>query len=149
MLGRHRTSLFSGPLACGLTLLTSVVLLSGCSEAALSWSNALDHVGDQGEVCGPVAGMGRSKDDTFINLGKDYPDPGRFTIVVWDDADFRPPREPDGLRACASGKISMYDGVAQIEVEDGAEVDFFGPEEDVDMDYPAPGDGQAWTVLPW
>jgi hypothetical protein len=131
----------------GLPLLVSVAVLSGCSSAATSWDNAGGRVGDEVRVCGPVEGVGRDEDDTFINLGKDYPDPDRFTIVIWDQADFRAPATSDTLHACVSGIVSEYDGVPQIEVQDGAKVDFSDGEPEDERDFISPGDGYSWTVL--
>jgi hypothetical protein len=54
---------------------------------AVSWKNARQHVGRVVTVKGPVAGtyFARSSNGqpTFLNIGVDYPDSRRFTIVIW------------------------------------------------------------------
>ena len=65
-------------------------------------------------MCGPFAGTGRSSDDVFVNLGLTYPDPDRFTIVLWDVGSVETPAI--GRTVCASGRITTYQGVAQIEL---------------------------------
>lgn len=54
--------------------------------------------------------------DVFLNIGRDYPDPARFTIVLWDVGGVE--SLPAGTTLCATGPISMYNGVAQIELYD-------------------------------
>ena len=58
---------------------------------------------------------------TFMNLGRDYPNPRRLTVLVWggDRANF--PRAPErmfraGSLICAQGRVTLYRGVAEIEV---------------------------------
>lgn len=82
----------------------------------VSWKEARTHVGKKVRACGPVAGIGRDEDDTFINLGFDYPDKRRLTIVVWDHPGFRAPHAGD--TACATGKVTRHRGAAEIEVSD-------------------------------
>jgi hypothetical protein len=66
-------------------------------------------------VCGPVKGVGHDGNDTFINVGFNYPDKERFTIVVWDlSLDVR----RDVIEACGEGEISRYKGSTQVEVWD-------------------------------
>lgn len=80
----------------------------------IAWNEAANHVGTSQRVCGPLSGIGSSEDDVFLNLGRDYPDPARFTIVLWDVGGVQAP--PSGATLCASGVISTYEGVAQMEL---------------------------------
>lgn len=80
----------------------------------IAWNEAANHVGTSQRVCGPLSGIGSSEDDVFLNLGRDYPDPARFTIVLWDVGSVQAP--PSGAMLCASGVISTYEGVAQMEL---------------------------------
>jgi hypothetical protein len=82
----------------------------------ISWNEAVGYAGTEQRVCGPLAGDGYSQDDVFLNLGLDYPDPGRFQIVVWDVGGLEPIAH--GSTLCTSGVITLYNGVAQIELED-------------------------------
>lgn len=100
---------------------------SGSAEAAapapveqpgggISWNEAVGYAGTEQRVCGPLAGDGYSEDDVFLNLGLDYPDPERFQIVVWDVGGLEPIAH--GSTLCTWGLITLYNGVAQIELED-------------------------------
>lgn len=80
----------------------------------IAWSDAAAHAGTTQTVCGPPAGSGYSDDDAFLNLGLDYPNPGRFQIVVWDVGRIEP--IPVGVTLCTTGRISLYKGVGQIEL---------------------------------
>ncbi|WP_394551816.1 hypothetical protein ACDF64_13185 [Agromyces sp. MMS24-JH15] len=82
----------------------------------IAWNEAVGHAGTEQRVCGPLVGDGYDNDDVFLNLGLDYPDPGRFQIVVWDVGGLEPIAY--GSTLCTSGVITMYNGVAQIELED-------------------------------
>jgi hypothetical protein len=86
-----------------------------------SWSDAADHVGETLRVCGPLAGMGRDSDDVFLNLGRDYPDPSRFTIVIWDVGGVEPIKT--GTTLCTRGEITDYKGVAEIELRSPGDVE--------------------------
>jgi hypothetical protein len=90
-------------------------------EGAIAWNQAGDHVGSYKQVCGPFKGMGTSTDDVFVNLGRDYPDPDRFTIVLWDVGAVEQNFSGAAL-LCAEGPITSYEGVAQIELRDAADI---------------------------
>lgn len=83
-------------------------------EGAVAWSDGGAYMGQSVQVCGPLAGVGTSDDDVFLNLGLSYPDPGRFTIVVWDIGGVEPVE--DGVVVCATGTVSSYEGVSQIQL---------------------------------
>ncbi len=80
----------------------------------VAWDEAIAHVGSRERVCGPLASIGSSSDDVFLNIGRDYPDPDRFTVVLWDIG--RVKHIAAGTTVCASGRITRYQGVAQIEL---------------------------------
>lgn len=82
----------------------------------LSWDAAAEYVGTEQRVCGPITTIRTDDDDVFLNLGRDYPDPARFTIIIWDVGEVE--RLPAGTELCATGLVSSYDGVAQIELSD-------------------------------
>lgn len=120
----------------GVVLVLVAALISGCGQDpapadlpaadvtgppegtvadAVRWDDALSSVGTVTEVCGPYAGGAQTEDGVFLNLGLDYPDPGRFTIVVWG-AEW--PDWPNGFvpTLCVTGEVSVYEGVPQMEV---------------------------------
>ncbi|TFB82283.1 hypothetical protein E3O21_01100 [Cryobacterium flavum] len=89
----------------------------------IPWNHAVDYAGSTQRVCGPLAGGGNSEDDVFFNLGRDYPDPERFQIVVWDVGDLEP--IDGGVTLCTSGQITLYEGVAQIELTDPSLIEIY------------------------
>lgn len=80
----------------------------------ISWGQAREYVGTHQRVCGPLSGTGNSADDVFLNIGRNYPDPNRFTIVLWDVGGVE--TLPSGTTVCATGLITLYEGVAQIQL---------------------------------
>jgi hypothetical protein len=78
----------------------------------VDWSDAEDVVGETTTVCGPVASVIFDGGDTFINVGADYPDPDRFTVIVWNET-YRAFAAGDDL--CATGQVSEYQGAIQLE----------------------------------
>ena|GEM_PF-2229981 len=85
-------------------------------SGSISWDAAIDRVGAVERVCGPLKGIGYSDDDVFLNVGRDYPDPRRFTIVIWDVGRLEPIES--GRTVCTEGLITNYEGVAQIQQRD-------------------------------
>ena len=89
----------------------------------IAWNEAVNYAGTTQHVCGPLAGSGNSDDDVFLNLGRDYPDTGRFQIVLWDIGGVEP--IPHGTTLCTTGEITLYEGVAQIELESAGQVEIY------------------------
>lgn len=89
----------------------------------LTWDQAIFHVGTVKRVCGPLASVRSSDDDVFLNIGRDYPDATRFTIVIWDvgGVEYIEP----GATLCTEGVITTYQGVAQIELRTTADVELW------------------------
>jgi len=89
------------------------------------WDEAQKHIGEVACVEGVVASVGTSRGgDVFLNLGRPYPDPGRFTIFI-------PARCVGRLEAAlgarfwnnllgrtvrALGEIRLYQGVPEIQI---------------------------------
>ncbi|TFD49562.1 hypothetical protein E3T55_10775 [Cryobacterium frigoriphilum] len=89
----------------------------------IAWDDAVNYAGTAQRVCGPLAGGGNSDDDVFLNLGRDYPDSERFQIVIWDVGGLEP---IDGrVTLCTSGPITLYEGVAQIELTDPSLIEIY------------------------
>ncbi|MBC9927165.1 hypothetical protein [Leucobacter sp. CX169] len=89
----------------------------------IPWNQAVDHAWTTQRVCGPLAGSGNSYDDVFLNLGRDYPDPKRFQIVVWDIGSLE--SIAGSATLCTSGQITLYEGVAQIELTDPSLIEIY------------------------
>lgn len=92
--------------------------------AEIPWNEARNHIGEQGTVVGPVAGTkwasSSNGQPTFINIGADYPNSNRFTVVIWiqNRGNFSPPPEImyAGKTIAVTGTIQDYQGTAEIEV---------------------------------
>lgn len=95
-----------------------------CSTGRVGLVAAVNYAGTTQRVCGPFAGTGSSNDDVFLNLGRDYPDPERLQIVLWDVGSVEP--ITNGATLCASGQITLYEGVAQIELQSASLVEIYG-----------------------
>ena len=89
----------------------------------IAWNEAGSYAGTTQRMCGPLAGSGNSNDDVFLNLGRDYPDAERFQIVLWDIGGVEP--IPYGATLCTSGLITLYEGVAQIELQSASLVEIY------------------------
>lgn len=87
-------------------------------NGGLGWDEARAHAGTVQRVCGPLVSVRETDDGTFVNVGLDYPSPGRFTFVFWDV--YLDPIDA-AATVCGSGEVYLYDGVPQIEMwEPGA-----------------------------
>lgn len=92
---------------------------------ALPWYEAIDNIGAYTTVVGPVVDTAYAPDSrgtpTFLNLGLPYPDPGRFTVVIWIDGrwnfDYPPEETYLGLTICVTGTIELYEGSAEMIIE--------------------------------
>ena len=112
-------ALASGALA-GCGLLGSA---NPCPNA-IDWENAAQYVGQRVTIRGPVvashfaeAGDGQP---TFLDIGRSYPDPARFTVVIWgrDRPNF--PNPPDqayrSRQVCVTGLVDTAMGSPGIEI---------------------------------
>jgi len=97
---------------------------------SISWNEAKNHIGERITVCGPVVdgtwASGSSGKPTFLNLGEPYPDPDRFTVVIWIDNRGNFPQAPEdyylGKTICVTGLITEYNGIPEIEVSYPSEI---------------------------
>ena len=97
---------------------------------SIAWDEAKDHIGERVTVCGPVVdatwASGSNGKPTFLNLGKPYPDPDRFTVVIWIQNRNNFPQAPEdyylGKTICVTGLITEYSGIAEIEVQYPSEI---------------------------
>ncbi len=99
---------------------TSASLRLSCA-GAVNWSRASALVGQVATVRGRVAGTKfaatSNGSPTFLNLGVDYPNPRRFTVVIWIEnrASFgRPDVRYRNRTICVRGRVTSYAGVSEI-----------------------------------
>lgn len=125
-----------------------VAACAGCGSNTTQWDEASSKVGETTEVCGPIVSYHHAPDaegdPTFLNIGGDYDDPSRFTIVFWNQGkrvvNLLDDISAEGRTACATGEVSLYEDVPQIEL--GSISDLNIPElEEVDGPDPDYGPG--------
>jgi hypothetical protein len=107
-------------------LCTSCTALQSQGEcaSAIPWDQADHYVGQRVTVRGPVVGShfapAGDGQPTFLDVGKSYPDPSRFTVVIWgrDRASF--PNAPEqtyrSRTVCVTGLVDTALGSPGIEV---------------------------------
>jgi DNA/RNA endonuclease YhcR with UshA esterase domain len=91
-----------------------------CS-GAVSWKKASSLVGRVATIQGRVAGTryaaSSTGSPTFLNLGVNYPNPSRFTVLIWIEnrgAFGRPEVRYRGRTICVRGLVQSYQGVHEI-----------------------------------
>ena len=59
------------------------------SELVIRWDEARDYAGEirivEGRVLGTTFDSASMGKPTFLHIGKPYPDPNRFSVLVWSD----------------------------------------------------------------
>ena len=99
-------------------------------STSISWDEAKNHVGDRATVYGTVVdakwASGSKGKPTFLNIGKPYPDPNRFTVVIWIENRGKFHKAPEiyylGKTIYVTGLIVPYKGIAEIEVKDPSQI---------------------------
>jgi DNA/RNA endonuclease YhcR with UshA esterase domain len=89
------------------------------TASAITWDLASKHVGETLTITGPVMGThvttgGKS---LVLNIGKDFPDPTRFTVMI--KTDDKNPASADtymGKNVTVTGKIELYRKVPEVKV---------------------------------
>ena len=97
----------------------------------LSWKQASSYIDEYASVCGPVVdsyyAQSSNGKPTFLNLGKQYPDPDRFTVLIWghnrDLFDYPPEEFYLNQMICVRGVIEEYQGIAEIIVNGPAQIE--------------------------
>ena len=105
-------------------------LSPGTSADTIQWNEAAQYVDQTKTVCGPVMRTTFAKSTngqpTFIDLGRAYPDPARFSILIWGNqrAQFPGPPETDyaGKTLCVTGKIVRYQGSLELEAKSASQI---------------------------
>lgn len=90
-------------------------------RGAISWQNARSAIGRVATIRGRVAGTrfasSSSGSPTFLNLGVNYPNPRRFTVVIWIEnrsAFGRPEVRYRRKTICVRGLVRSYRSVPEI-----------------------------------
>jgi hypothetical protein len=92
----------------------STTAVATSAPATISWDQAKNHVGEVATVIGKVIGAHSFGDSAVLNVGKDYPDPGRFTVYISDTSGM-PEDMFVGVTIAVTGKVVLYKHVPEIE----------------------------------
>ena len=123
---RHiRFAVVALALACLISCRSSSQQYAPIVSQAISWDKATQYIGKDVTVTGSVVGITYAVHSrgspTFINLGLNYPDPARLTVVIWgEDRDkFKPNPEKtyQGKNLYVRGVVGEYKGSPQIVVK--------------------------------
>jgi hypothetical protein len=86
------------------------------APSPITWDQAAKHIGEQVTVTGPVVGTHDFGDAAVLNVGKDFPDPTRFTVYIPADKRNGMPDDLDnGKTISVTGTLKLYHKVAEIE----------------------------------
>lgn len=99
--------------------------------SAIAWDEAESQIGEVVTVRGPVVGTAYAEElggrPTFLNIGRDHPEPERFTVVIWGEQRNRFSQRPEmlyaGREVCVAGEIRMHEGSPQIELAGPAAIE--------------------------
>lgn len=108
----------------GLSGLRGAELPSGpWPNGGLGWNEAGALIGTEQRVCGPLQSVRDTEWGVFVNVGRDYPSLERFTFVLWGDW-WLDPITP-AATVCATGTLSSYEGVTQMEIADPSQLEIW------------------------
>jgi DNA/RNA endonuclease YhcR with UshA esterase domain len=97
----------------------------------INWNEADGYIGEFVTICGPVVSAyfatSTNGQPTFLNIGKEYPDPERFTALIWgknlENFPFNPDEYYFGKTICIQGFVEEYKGTLEIEVTDPEQIE--------------------------
>ena len=130
-------SLMASVLACSSptptptpTLLDQPGGSTSTGAVTISWEEASKHIGERVTVIGPVISTAYETSSegqpTFLNIGKAYPDPGRFTVWIWggnrSGFAYEPETYCSGKTIAATGLVTEHRGVPQMEVSSPSQI---------------------------
>jgi hypothetical protein len=124
LIGLGIAVLVAGGVAATL-LLTREADYAACPDA-IPWDIARDYPGEFLEIRGPVV-RGFTDPDSgavFLDLGREYPDPERLSLVIVDPSNFPgdvASRYVDRL-VCARGTVAEFEGAANVIVRDPSDL---------------------------
>jgi hypothetical protein len=106
----------------------------GFCPGSIRWQVAENYVGHRRSVRGPVRSAvfasGSRGRPTFLNVGRPYPSPERFAVVIWGRFRNRFPSPPERLYGgeyiCVRGRIRLFDGVPETFLSGPGAIDVRG-----------------------
>jgi hypothetical protein len=96
----------------------------------ITWNDAGNFVGQTKTVCGAVVrttfAQNSNGQPTYLDLGRAYPDPKRFSVLIWGNQRGNFPSPPETLyrsqTICVTGKIVTYQGTLEMEVRTPSQI---------------------------
>jgi len=105
-------------IAWGETPATVPTTMPTTAPVSINWDQAKKYVGQTAVVTGPVIGTHDFGGAAVLNVGKDFPDPGRFTVFIPAAARKGFPEDLDqGKTITVTGTIKLYRKVPEIEAD--------------------------------
>ena len=113
---------------CGCDNSTSNAPVRSAGQAStgsvIQWTEAAQHIGQSVTIEGPIVSSKYASSSkgqpTFLNVGKAYPDPTRFTILIWGSSRSNFPSAPEsmyqGKTVRVTGTVQEYKGSTEIVV---------------------------------
>ena len=111
--------------------LLAVILLAvspALAQKTLTATEAKDHIGEQGTVCGKVVSTRYAESSrgspTFLNFDQPYPNQV-FTLLIWgsDRSKFGDPETSyRGKRISVTGKLTSFKGVPEVVASEPAQI---------------------------
>ena len=102
---------------------------SASCSGAVSWRSAPRMVGRVATIKGPVRSTKYASysngSPTFLDIGRGYPSPSRFTVVIWGSSrsNFSSPENKYyGRTICVRGLVRSYDGHAEIHASSPSQI---------------------------
>jgi hypothetical protein len=110
------------PLFVGLFACSSGSSNAGGCANSTNWADAASQEGSTATIKGPVVDATYEPDvnggPTFLDIGADYPDPSRFTVVIWQENRSNFTQAPEDLYSnatvCVTGAVQDYRGSPEI-----------------------------------
>ncbi|MBQ7703350.1 MAG: hypothetical protein IJT40_03150 [Firmicutes bacterium] len=95
------------------------------------WSAAKNYVGEYVHVVGTVVSSKYAEETdskpTFLNIGLEYPNPDRFTVVIWNSDRNNFTQAPEsyylGKKVVVTGFVQMYEGSPEIVISSEDEIE--------------------------
>jgi len=85
---------------------------------SINWDQARGHIGQTATVTGPVVGIHDFGGAAVLNVGKNFPDPTRFTVFISKEKRGGMPDDLDnGKTISVTGKLVLFHSLAEIQAD--------------------------------
>jgi hypothetical protein len=109
---------FANAIAAADSPTTMPTAVPTTAPVSINWDQAKDYIGQSVTVTGPVIGIHDFGGAAVLNIGKDYPDPDRFTVYISADNRAGMPADLDnGKTISVTGTLKTFHDVPEIEAD--------------------------------